>query len=85
MELLKKNMLEKKMSLFQSIINIEDEYTINLIESTLQYSNIEKNRNNLKPFSLDEFYDLLDKAQDDILNNRLISNEDLEKEINLWN
>lgn len=85
MELLEKNILEKKMFLLQSIIEINDEITLKNVESVLEMSQIEKYRNNLKPFSLDEFYDILDNAQADILNNRLISNEDLDIEIDKWN
>lgn len=78
-------LLEKKMSLLQSIMNIDDEYTLKNVESVLQYSKIEKYRSELKPFTLSEFYGILDKSEDDILNGRVISNEDLEKEIELWN
>jgi hypothetical protein len=73
------------MFLLQSIIEINDEITLKNVESVLEMSQIEKYRNNLKPFSLDEFYDILDNAQADILNNRLISNEDLDIEIDKWN
>ena len=77
--------LEKKKNIMQMIMNYEDLNILSEVESLLLIGNNESLRKELKPFTLDEFYAILDKAEDDIINGRVISNEELEKEIALWN
>lgn len=77
--------LEKKKNLVQMIMNSEDMNILSEIESLLLLGKNESLSKELKPFSLEEFYAILAKAEDDILNGRVITNKDLEKEIELWN
>ena len=77
--------LEKKKNLVQMIMNSEDMNILSEIESLLLLGKNESLSEELKPLTLDEFYAILAKAEDDILNGRVITNEDLEKEIELWN
>ena len=77
--------LEKKKNLVQMIMNSEDMNILSEIESLLLLGKNESLSKELKPLTLDEFYSILDKAEDDILNGRVITNEDLAKEIALWN
>ncbi len=77
--------LEKKKNLVQMIMNSEDMNILSEIESLLLLGKNESLSKELKPLTLDEFYAILAKAEDDILNGRVITNEDLEKEIELWN
>lgn len=67
------------------IMNSEDMNILSEIESLLLLGKNESLSKELKPFSLEEFYAILAKAEDDILNGRVITNKDLEKEIELWN
>jgi len=75
--------LEKKKNLVQMIMNSEDMNILSEIESLLLLNKNESLSKELKPLTLDEFYAILDKAEDDILNGRVITNEDLAKEIAL--
>jgi hypothetical protein len=77
--------LEKKKNLVQMIMNSEDMNILSEIESLLLLGKNESLSKELKPLTLDEFYAILAKAEDDILNGRVITNEDLAKEIALWN
>ena len=77
--------LEKKKNLVQMIMNSEDMNILSEIESLLLLGKNESLSEELKPLTLDEFYAILAKAEDDILNGRVITNEDLAKEIALWN
>lgn len=77
--------VEKKKNIMQMVLNSEDMNILIEIESLLLLGRNESVYKELKPFSLEEFYAILDKAEDDILNGRVITNEDLEKEIVLWN
>jgi hypothetical protein len=75
--------LEKKKNLVQMIMNSEDMNILSEIESLLLLGKNESLSKELKPLTLDEFYAILAKAEDDILNGRVITNEDLAKEIAL--
>ncbi len=77
--------LEKKKNLVQMIMNSEDMNILSEIESLLLLNKNDSLSKELKPLTLDEFYAILAKAEDDILNGRVITNEDLAKEIALWN
>lgn len=77
--------LEKKKNLVQMIMNSEDMNILSEIASLLLLNKNDSLSKELKPLTLDEFYAILAKAEDDILNGRVITNEDLEKEIALWN
>jgi hypothetical protein len=77
--------LEKKKNLVQMIMNSEDMNILSEIASLLLLNKNDSLSKELKPLTLDEFYAILAKAEDDILNGRVITNEDLAKEIALWN
>lgn len=74
----------RKLNLIEEFLKISDE---NIIEKLEYFINIEKQKQydkDIKPMSLDEFYDMIDQAKQDKANGRLVSHEDLKERIKSW-
>ena len=78
------NLEARKISLIQEFLRIDNEKIISALENFLHKNKSEIFEQNLKPMSLEDFNREIDKALDDEKNNRIISAQDLKKQIQKW-
>jgi hypothetical protein len=72
----------KKIILIEELLKVEDEEIILKIESLLHQ---ERNSDQeIKPMTLDEFHEMINQSQQDIDDGRVISHEELKRNIGTW-
>jgi hypothetical protein len=69
---------KKKMLILQWLIQLQSETYLNKVEELYKEFQKSEYEANIKPMSLDELYEIINQAEDDILNNRLIAHEEIE-------
>lgn len=79
------NIEARKISLIKEFLKIDNEKIIIAIENFLHQSNSKNLEQNIKPMSLEDFYNEIDKAVEDEKNNRITNVKDLKKKIKEWN
>jgi len=78
------NLEARKISLVQEFLRIDNEKIISTLENVLHRIKSENLENNLKPMSLEQFNNEIDKAIDDETNDRIINIKDLKNKIQKW-
>nr|WP_294899731.1 hypothetical protein [uncultured Pedobacter sp.] len=78
------NLETRKIILIQEFLRLDNEKIISALENLLHKSKSEFFEQNLKPMTLKQFYDEIDKALDDENNNRLVNAKDLKSKIQEW-
>ncbi len=78
------NLEARKISLVQEFLRIDNEEIISALENVLHKIKSENFDESLKPMSLDQFNDEIDKAIDDEANDRIINIQDLKNKIQQW-
>lgn len=73
-----------KLNLIERLIWLSDTKTINQIDKLLNKTIKDKYEAKLKPMTGEQYKTRLENAEDDLKNNRVISQEDLEDEIKNW-
>lgn len=73
-----------KLNLIERLIWLSDTKTINQIDKLLNKTIKDKYEAKLKPMTGEQYKARLENAEDDLKNNRIISQEDLEDEIKNW-
>ncbi len=74
----------RKILLVQEFLKIDNEDIIEALENLLHQSKSEAFGKNIKPMSLEEFNNEIDKALEDEKNYRLTSAKTLKKKIQKW-
>ncbi|WP_312901637.1 hypothetical protein [Chryseobacterium taichungense] len=78
------NLEARKILLVQEFLRIDNEKIINALENALHKIKSENFDENLKPMSIEEFNDEIDKAINDVDNNRITNVADLKNKIQKW-
>jgi len=78
------NLEARKILLVQEFLRIDNEKIINALENALHKIKSENFDENLKPLSIEEFNDEIDKAIEDADNNRITNVPDLKNKIQKW-
>ncbi|MEN4760092.1 MULTISPECIES: hypothetical protein [unclassified Chryseobacterium] len=78
------NLEARKISLVQEFLRIDNEEIISALENVLHKIKSENFDESLKPMSVDQFNDEIDKAIDDEANDRIINIKDLKNKIQQW-
>lgn len=78
------NLEARKISLVQEFLRIDNEKIISTLENVLHRIKSENFENNLKPMSLEQFNNEIDKAIGDETNDRIINIKDLKNKIQKW-
>jgi hypothetical protein len=78
------NIQAKKLNLIEKLIGLSDTTTINKIDKLLNKTVISSYETKLKPMTDSEYKLKLERAEKDLKNGRVISQEDLEKESEKW-
>ncbi len=79
------NLEARKLSLVQEFLRIDNENIIGALEKFLHKSKSDFFEQNLKPKSLQQFYQEIDQALEDEKNNNLVPAKDLKDKIQKWN
>jgi hypothetical protein len=75
----------KKLHFVQEFLRLKDENLIDKIVDLLRNEKKKKIEKELPPFSKKEFDEIIDSAESDSENGRLISARELKNEIDSWN
>jgi CDP-glycerol glycerophosphotransferase (TagB/SpsB family) len=78
------NLEARKISLVQEFLRIDNEKIISALENVLHKIKSENFDKNLKPMSLNQFNEEIDKAIEDENKDRLINTKDLKDKIQKW-
>jgi hypothetical protein len=74
----------RKINFVQEFLRIKNEELIETFENILLAEKLKTYEKSLQPMSMKEFNEMIDKAEEDSKNGRLISLEDMKKEIDSW-
>ncbi len=74
----------RKIHFIQDFLRIDNEKTIEKLETLLKQEKRNKYIENPKTMSIDDLNEMIDRAEKDSQNNRLTSAEQLDKEIDSW-
>jgi len=74
----------RKIEFIQEFLKIDSEELIERFESMLKKKDKKSDDHLFKPFTMEEYNARIDQAMDDSRNGRMISAEDLLKEIDSW-
>lgn len=78
------NLEAKKLSFIQEFLRIDNEKVINALENLLRKSQLESFEEKLKPMTIEQLNNEIDKALEDEKNNRFIAAKDLKENIQKW-
>jgi di/tripeptidase len=74
----------RKIHFIQEFLQLKNEKIIEKFENILRIEKQNIYEEPVKPMSIDEFDELIDKAEDDSQNGRLLSSDEMKKEIDSW-
>jgi hypothetical protein len=74
----------RKLVLIEEFLRISDESLIAKLESFIKQEKKISHERNLKPMSLNELHEMIDKAKQDSDSGRVISHQELKKKIKTW-
>ena len=78
------NLHERKLVLIEEFLNIRDESLIAKLESIIRQEKKVIQERHLNPMSLDDFHEMIAKAQKDREEGRVISHQNLIRKIKTW-
>ena len=78
------NIQSRKLILIEEFLNISDENLISKLEFLIRQEKKNLLEKELKPMSLNEFHNMIDKAIQDSDSGRVISHEELKNKVNEW-
>ena len=74
----------KKINFVQEFLRINDEEIIDKLSNLLRVERKNKAEKELKPFTIEEFNEMIDRAESDSASGRLISAQEMKREIDSW-
>ncbi len=74
----------RKLNFVQEFLRISDEKLIEKLEDTMRNEKEKLINKAIKPMTLDEFNDMIDKSEDDFINGRTTEVRDVLKVIDQW-
>lgn len=78
------NIQSRKLEFIEQFLHINDEALIAKLESLLKKEKEASYNKKLKPMSMDEFNAIIDIAQKDAVEGRVVLHQDLKKRIKTW-
>lgn len=78
------NIQARKLVLIEEFLRISDENLITKLESFIKQEKKVSHDRNLKPFSLEEFHEMIDQAKRESGAGRVISHPQLKKKVKTW-
>lgn len=74
----------RKLSIIQEFLRINSEELINKLDKFLHDEKKKVYEKELTPMSLENFNDMIDKAEDDSVNGRVVEAKILKKDVEKW-
>ncbi|MBO9584049.1 MAG: hypothetical protein J7574_07810 [Flavobacterium sp.] len=74
----------RKISFVQEFLRLQNEEIVNQLEKLLHEQKVQLLDLEMKPMSLDQFNNEIDKSVDDVANGRITSAKDLKSRIQKW-
>jgi hypothetical protein len=74
----------RKIHFVQEFLRLKNEEIIEKFENILRVEKQKMYEESIQPMSIKEFNQVIDNAEEDSQNGRLISSEDMKKEISSW-
>lgn len=74
----------RKISFVQEFLKVQNEDVVKSLEKLLHKAQAKANDKRFSPMSMEEFHARIEQSERDIAAGRVISNDDLEKEILSW-
>lgn len=78
------NLAARKLNFIEGFLRISDEETIKKFEHLLVDLEAKKVPENTEPMTMDDLYSMIDQAEDDIKNGRVIETKELLKKVETW-
>lgn len=78
------SILARKMTFIQEFLRISDEELIEKLENLLKAERIKRAEKDIKPMSMAEFIEMIEKSEDDAKNGRVTDSKDLLNQIEKW-
>jgi hypothetical protein len=78
------NIQTRKLVFIEEILRISDENLITKLESFLKQEKKDSHERNLKPMIMSEFNEMIDLAELDSKEGRVITHQDLKKKVKTW-
>lgn len=78
------DIISRKLNLFQEFLRISDEKLIDKLESILKAEMVKNADMDFKPMTINQFQDMVDKAEDDISKGKVTETDDLLKKVEKW-
>lgn len=74
----------RKIQFVQEFLRVADDELVTKLEKLLRIERKKKLENELRPMTLKEFNEVIDKSEDDFLNGRVIEARNLLNQIDTW-
>ena len=74
----------RKIHFVQEFLRVADDELVTKLEKLLRIERKKKLENELRPMTLKEFNEVIDKSEDDFLNGRVIEARNLLNQIDTW-
>ena len=75
---------QRKIHFVQDFLRINDEEVVNVLENTLKSEKSKILSRPVKPYTIAELNEKIDRAEEDINNNRTKTTDELKEEIKSW-
>ena len=81
---MKMDLQTRKLNIIQEFLRVGNEELVDKIEKLLKAEKKNKLERSMSPMSEEEFNSIIDKSEEDFVNNRVIAAKDLKKEASSW-
>lgn len=78
------NIQARKLILIEEFLRISDESLITKLETFIRQEKKASHERNLKPMSMNEYHEMIDKAKSDSDAGHVISHQELKKKVKAW-
>ena len=75
---------ERKIHFIQDFLRLNDEEVINVLENTLKSEKSRMLSRRVKPYTIDDFNEKIDRSEEDAKNNRVRTIDELKEEMKSW-
>ena len=74
----------RKLNLIQELLGVTDVKILSRVEACLKTDKTKTYEKSLKPMSMNEFIGMIEKSREDVRNGRVVSLEDVQREVTQW-
>jgi hypothetical protein len=78
------DIVARKLNFVQEFLRISDSDLIDKLEKFLRDERINRLEKEIKPMAINEFHKMIEKAEDDINNGRVVEARELLKKVEKW-